>query len=215
MSAFIDLTGQRFGHWSVIQSMGAERQGKPVRWLCRCDCGTERIVCESHLRNGSSQSCGCTRRDNPNHPKRTHGESRSRLYHTWKSIKARCNPKTTVERSQRDYAGRGIRVCEEWENSYEAFRDWALSNGYDDTLTIERIDVNRGYEPQNCTFIPFEQQPVNRRNTLLTVNGVTKTKQEWAGDIGINLRTLSSRLNKLHWSPERAVSTPARGMMRG
>lgn len=129
-------------------------------------------------------------------------------------MKQRCNL-DNGSRTYKDYGGRGIKVCDEWDRSYESFRDWALTHGYDDTMSVERIDVDKGYTPENCTFIPIRDQSKNRRNTLLTVNGVTKTKQQWADAIGIDKATLSSRLNKLGWDPERAVSTPAREMHRG
>lgn len=103
----------------------------------------------------------------------------------------------------------------EWKDAYEPFAQWARENGYDDAASIERIDVNKGYTPENCTFIPVREQSKNRRNTLLTVNGVTRTKQQWANAAGIDKTTLSSRLNKLGWDPERAVSTPARELHRG
>lgn len=127
----------------------------------------------------------------------------------WKNMKARCfNPSTGKDYV--NYGKRGISVCAEWKNSFENFYEWAIQNGYRDGLTIERIDVNKGYSPSNCTFIPMKEQPINRRNTLLTVNGITKPKQDWAKECGISLTTLSSRLNKLGWTPERTVYTPVR-----
>ena len=144
-------------------------------------------------------------------PMKSHGESKTRLYKIWKGVKARCY-RNDGSRTYLDYGGHGIRMCDEWKNSYESFSRWAKTNGYNDEMSIERIDVNGNYEPGNCTFIKLEDQPANRRNTMLTVNGITKTKAQWAEEVGIGLSTLSSRLNKLGWSPERAVSTPARGM---
>lgn len=123
-------------------------------------------------------------------------------------MKSRCYNENL--RSFRDYGTRGIKVCDEWKNSYESFRDWATSNGYQDGLSIERIDVNGNYTPDNCTFIKLEEQAVNKRNTLLTVFGVTKPKKVWARENNMTLPTLSSRLNKLGWSPERTVLTPVR-----
>lgn len=125
-------------------------------------------------------------------------------------MKARCYNKCTGK-DYVNYGGRGIRVCDEWKNSFESFYNWALESGYEDGLTIERVNVNLGYDPSNCTFIPMEQQPINRRNTLLTIDGVTKPKQQWAREQGIKLTTLSSRLNKLGWDPKMAVFTPVRG----
>lgn len=158
------------------------------------------------LRGGKSKSCGCYRSDNPS--QKTHGQSESRLYKEWKNIKTRCYYECS--KSFKDYGGRGIKMCDAWKDSFEAFAEWAYSNGYREWLTIERIDVNGGYSPENCKFITMKEQARNKRNVLLTVNGITKTKGEWCAEYNINLSTLSSRLNKLNWSPERAVLTPVR-----
>lgn len=185
------------------------RKDGEATWRCRCKCGNTKVLKGSALRGGYSKSCGCIAKERLGDRVRTHGKSKSRLYHIWKNIKARCyNP---VSKSYVDYGARGIKMCDEWLNSPEAFMDWAIQNGYSDELTIERIDVNLGYSPENCKFIPSECQKANRRNTLLTVNGVIKTKAEWAKENNMKLSTLSSRLNKLHWSPERAVFTPVGG----
>lgn len=186
------------------------RKDGEALWKCRCDCGAVREIKGGDLRNGSSKSCGCLRAD-LGCPMKSHGESKSRLYKIWKGMKARCYL-NDGGRTYRDYGGRGIRMCDEWKNSYESFSLWAKSKGYNDDMSIERIDVNGNYEPGNCTFIRLEDQSANRRNTMLTVNGVTKTKAQWAEEAGIGLSTLSSRLNKLGWPPEQAVSTPAREM---
>lgn len=102
-------------------------------------------------------------------------------------------------------------MCDEWKHSFSSFAEWAHANGYKEGLSIERIDVDGDYSPQNCTFIPMSEQPVNRRSTLLTIGDVTKTKQEWAAENNMRLSTLSSRLNKLGWEPYDAVFTPVRG----
>lgn len=210
MGKYVNITGQRFGRWAVIADSG--RKDGEVVWLCQCECGNRNVIKGGDLRSGKTKSCGCLKKD-MGLPNKTHGESKTRLYKEWKGIKHRCNI-DDGSRTYNNYGGRGIKVCEEWNYSYEAFRDWALTNGYGDGLSIERIDVNGNYEPDNCTFIPVPKQSVNRRNTLLTVNGETKTKAEWAKEIGVSLTTLSSRLNKLGWSPERAVSTPSRRLNR-
>lgn len=201
------MTGMKFGRWNVLSKHG--KKNGEITWLCECECGNTGIIKGGDLRSGKSQSCGCLRRElgSPNY---VHGMTGTKIYKMWKNMKARCyNPSTGKDFI--NYGERGITVCDEWRDSFQNFCDWAMKNGYRDGLTIERIDVNKGYEPSNCTFIPMSEQPVNRRNTLLTINGVTKPKKEWAKEAGINLRTLSSRINKLGWTPERAVSIPARG----
>lgn len=129
-------------------------------------------------------------------------------------MKTRCS-ESCRGHSRKDYYERGIRVCKEWNDSYVSFKSWALQNGYSDSMSIERVDVNGNYEPQNCTFVELKEQPKNRRNTLLTVDGVTKTKEAWSKEVGVSKSTFSSRLNKLGWTAEKAVSTPVRKIKRG
>lgn len=209
MGKLIDITGQSFGRWTVLCREGTK--DREATWRCQCSCrGNEsiRVVKGSELRSGKSRSCGCIRNENLSTKKTIHGMSDTRLYKMWKNIKTRCYDKN--DKSFINYGGRGVQMCDSWKNSFESFAEWALSNGYSDALSIERVDVNGGYSPDNCTFITVPEQARNRRNTLLTVNGVTKTKGEWCKEYGINLRTLSSRLNKLGWSPEDAVLTRPR-----
>lgn len=143
--------------------------------------------------------------------KRTHGQSNTRLYRVWKGMRERCYSKNHI--GYKFYGGRGITVCEEWKNSYETFRDWALENGYDETAlfgecTLDRIDANGNYEPKNCRFVNIEKQNRNKRsNTLLEYNGQTKTIAEWSDITGLSKQLISSRHNS-GWSPERIFTTP-------
>ena len=139
-----DLTGEHFGRWTVIEYAGRGNHGE-VQYKCRCDCGTERVLRRTSLTSGNSKSCGCLSRDVAKERGTTHGDSKSRLYRIWAGIIQRCcNDRERYEWEK--YGGRGINVCTEW-HKYEAFRDWALSNGYSDELTIDRIDVNGDYCP--------------------------------------------------------------------
>ena len=145
--------------------------------------------------------------------KRTrHGETGTRLYWTWHGMKARCfNPR---ESHFTDYGGRGITVCAEWL-SFEGFRDWALANGYADNLTIDRIDVNGNYEPNNCRWATTVEQANNtRRNHKITFNGKTQNIKQWADELGINYYTLHSRITKSKWDVEKALSKKPRGQKR-
>jgi hypothetical protein len=162
MGAPKDLTGLRFGR------LTAERVviDKIRKWECACECGNTSVVRTADLNNGNTKSCGCLSIDLLRTHAITHGDSKSRLYQCWFGMKKRCqNPKNT---SFHYYGGRGITVCDEWQD-YLAFKEWALSRGYRDDLTIERLDVNKGYGPNNCLWIIPEAQPLNqtsRRDVL-------------------------------------------------
>lgn len=146
--------------------------------------------------------------------KRVHGEAnnkngtRSKLYVAWCHMIERCyNPHSERYES---YGGRGITVCAEWKNDFSSFRDWALANGYDKRLTLDRIDNNGNYEPTNCKWSTQKEQCNNRRsNRLLTYKGETKTMTQWAESIGMNVGTLKYRL-RLGWSVQDAIETPIR-----
>lgn len=160
--------GNRYGMLTVLKYAGTSKR-REARWLCKCDCGKEIAVYGSNLRNGHQTSCGCNHfkkgKENGNFKG---GHCRDRLYHVWISMKQRCcNPKN---RKYPYYGGRGIRVCDEWQE-YETFRAWAYANGYNEKAkygdsTIDRIDVNGNYEPNNCRFADLFVQSQNRRNVI-------------------------------------------------
>ena len=159
----LDLTGQVFGRLTVISDTGKKSGGHMI-WLCRCDCGQLTEVRDSDLKTSRTKSCGCLRKETMAAEFFIHGDSyrrggMSRLYRIWGDMKQRClNPK---QQNYKYYGGKGIKVCPEWQNSYLAFKAWALANGYRDDLTIDRIDNDGGYYPENCRWLMLSENVRN------------------------------------------------------
>ena len=207
MGTFVDLTGKIFGKLTVIrrdEDYVSPKGYIAINWLCKCECGQFTVVRGCNLKSGATKSCGCERIIHPN--RISHGEAHTRLHNIWKGMKRRCT--NANEKSYYLYGGRGISVCEEWL-SYEAFRDWAIENGYNDSLSIDRINVNGDYEPNNCRWVDIKIQANNKRsNHILEYNNQSHTMAEWARITGISYAKIKGRINKCGWDVESALTTP-------
>lgn len=162
-----DLTGLRYGRLTVIKrSEGTPRSYGHSLWVCHCDCGKEALAYGTNLTQGRTQSCGCYQADAVRLSNSTHGESHTRLHRIWLGMKDRCYNKNA--KNYQHYGGRGIFVCDEWLGNFESFRDWAISNGYSNSLSIDRVNVDGSYEPTNCRWATAKEQNNNKRNNRQT-----------------------------------------------
>lgn len=212
MSRPLDLSGQKFGRLTAVRR-GENTKDGHAQWICRCACGKTVIVLARYLKSGHTRSCGCLQAEKASFAASrrnvTHGESAAPLYHVWQSMRARCNnPK---HRNFSNYGGRGIKVCEEWDRSYTAFRDWAQRSGYRKGLQLDRLNNNGGYSPLNCRWITPKGNSNNRRTSrYLEYNGERKSVAEWAAEKGISYQTLYSRITD-GWTVEKALTVPITG----
>lgn len=256
MGQFVDLTGQKFGKWTVLERTENDRYGGS-KWICKCDCGTIKSVLADTLKRGASKSCGCikrkriieltnkkignltilkqTQKDKSGHSrfickcdcgneiivlatnllknhtrscgcrkgnyitdkKTKHGMSKnSRIYRIYSKMKCRCcNP---TNPAYKNYGGRGIKVCDEWldkDNGFINFYNWAVQNGYQNDLSIDRIDVNGNYEPSNCRWATDIEQANNKRsNHYLVYKGEKHTVIEWSRILGICYSSMQRRI---------------------
>lgn len=190
--------GQKFNKLTVV---GAVHNGKRWLWECSCDCGGSSVAYPNQVMKGKTKTCGCGRSVTFHNMHLKHGEAGTRLHSVWKGIINRCNPNNT---HSHHYGERGIKVCEEWRD-YVVFREWAITHGYEDGLTIERRDFNGDYCPENCLWIPRSKQPSNtRRCIFVTHDGVTAPVSWWADSRGLVRSTVYGRIRQ-GLSPEEAL----------
>lgn len=184
----VDRVGQRYGKLTVVDL--APTIGGAARWVCKCECGNYAIVSANHLSNGSTKSCGCMKHA-VGRGKYGYAKNESpKLYGLWSTIKQRCENQNREKYSS--YGGRGIKVCEEWKDP-NAFIEWALNNGYQEGLQIDRINNDGDYSPQNCRWVTNKENCRNRRSNIsLTVNGETKIAVEWCEEKRVSPFTVYS-----------------------
>jgi hypothetical protein len=200
MENILNLIGMRFGRLVVVDKVDNDEHGHN-RYLCKCDCGNEKIIRGSSLKNGNTKSCGCYQKEISSSRKPSgaiHYMSNTKLYSVWSNMKYRCYD--IKNREYKRYGMRGIIICNEWKNDFISFYNWAINNGYQDNLTIDRKDNDGNYEPNNCRWITNQEQCNNKRNNrLITINGQTKNLAEWSKISGINRDTLIGRINR-NWN---------------
>lgn len=195
----IDLTNKVFDRLTVVRRVGSDKSHNAT-WLCICECGNEIVTAGIYLRSGDKRSCGCLHKEIVQKTMTTHGLSKTRLYKVWAGIKSRCyNPNND---NYKYYGALGITMCDEWRDSFEAFRDWSVANGYDEcagaqACTIDRIDNLLPYSPNNCRWADHMTQCNNQsKNKLFEHNGETHTMAEWARVLGIKYTTLRARIRR-------------------
>lgn len=210
-----NLIGFRSGRLVVVD-YDEWKHGRPYL-VCKCDCGNIISVRDDAIIGQTTKSCGCLQKEKASEYAKAHircsqnNESRERLHNIWYLMKHRCEYEKS--KAYANYGGRGISVCKEWDDDstgYFAFKEWAVNNGYRDDLTIDRIDTNGDYSPENCRWADVFIQANNKRsNVLLTYNGETRTAAQWADKLGVNYDAFINRVY-LGWDTERIFEQPYR-----
>ena len=207
MAKHQDLTGKKFGRLTVLKEVGHPKPGQYL-WECECSCSNHtHIIVDGHkLKNGNTKSCGCLHREllqKRNKENAIHHIENERIYRIWRGMKERCYNKS--HKKFEYYGGKGIKICQQWLDSYETFEKWSLNNGYNDDLTIERKDNSLDYCPENCCWATWtEQQNHKSNNKYLTYHNETKTLSQWCKELNLNYGRVKARINALHWSVEKA-----------
>ncbi len=213
-SNFKDLTGRRFGRLMVIERTKdyvSPSGNHCSQWLCKCDCGNTTVVVTSSLTRGITSSCGCKSIETTKELCTTHGMAGKRIYNLYYSMRGRCYNPDSI--SYKKYGAKGIAVCDEWlgQNGFVNFYNWAMSNGYAENLTLDRIDGTKGYSPDNCRWATYKEQANNTKATVfLTYKGETKPASEWAEITGISQSAITGRKRK-GWSDEECIEIPPYG----
>lgn len=200
-----NLIGQKYGHLTVV-GLTNNASHRERHWLCKCDCGNCHIASSSNLVRGITKQCAECSKIQIGKSNTKHGTSPILLYRAYQNMKTRCNNEHYSLYHR--YGGRGITICKEWQESFIAFREWALKNGYRKGLTLDRIDNDGNYCPENCRWVTMVEQSNNRvTNRMLSTNGETDTMANWSRRLDIPYWVLQRRLHD-GWSEDRALGTP-------
>ena len=201
----INIKGERFGRLVAVEFVRKTAARKSC-WSCRCDCGKTAYVPVTDLTSGKTKSCGCLKKEVVSKRFIKHGDTGSRLYGIWQGMKGRCYNKK--RETYKYYGGKGVAVCDEWLNDYDSFKEWSLKNGYSEELTIDRIDYNGNYEPENCRWVTKEAQAANTsKNYRITINNSTRHLSEWCKIFCVRYDIVYGRLRS-GWSEVEALTTP-------
>lgn len=206
MSKMIDISGQRFGKLLVIRAVDERSNAGKMKFLCRCDCGNEKIIVGGSLRSGNTNSCGCWKAKGASERLKKHGFSRHPSYGRYCQMMSRCYNKDHPE--YKNYGARGISVCERWRNSVEDFIN-DIGTAPSRSYSIDRIDNNSNYSPENFRWATKKEQSVNRRVvTILEHDGVAMCAADWARRLGMEKKAVLDRI-KDGWPVPIALTTPA------
>lgn len=187
--SYLDI-GSKFGKLTVLEYAHRKRPNGARIYKCQCECGNITYVDVYSLRNGNTKSCGCLA-----NPHGSIANDNKRLYHCWCDMNRRCYD--VNGKNYKDYGERGITVCDEWLHDFQAFYDWSVVNGYDDNLTIDRIDNNKGYSPNNCRWATVDEQANNKRTTInITIGNITKSLKQWCRDLNLNYSMIYGRYRR-------------------
>ena len=204
---FKNMIGQRFGKLLVIENSGKKTNSREIIWLCQCDCGNKKEIRGSAIRY-QTLSCGCLQKETARNMQIKHDMYKTRIYSIWQDMKRRCNNPNMI--NYHHYGGRGINICGEWNLFENFYKD--MKEGYNDNLSIDRIDNGKGYNKDNCKWSTQEEQMNNTRaNRLITFNKNTKTMAQWAKSVGLSRDVLRSRIDKYGWSFNHALTIPNLG----
>ena len=205
LSKYESLIGTKFNSLTIL---GIESHNKTGHYklLCKCDCGNQKSIRSDKVINGITKTCGCKGIGCNAYTQKGISRKYSNLYSCWNIMRHRCYDVNNEKYA--NYGARGITVCEEWRYSFEPFFNWAMANGYQKGLTIDRIDVNGNYEPSNCRWTTYIVQARNKTNNkMITYKGETKCLSQWCEELEIPYHTIRARI-RLGWTPEKSFETP-------